>query len=56
MIARTPHGSEVFARVQAEGVSDHLVERWIDDPQQFRAELVRLVSSRRVEVPSDQGE
>jgi DNA-binding MarR family transcriptional regulator len=56
VIARTPRGSEVFGKVQAEGVSDHLVERWIDDPEQFRAELVRLVSSRRLEVPNDQGE
>jgi DNA-binding MarR family transcriptional regulator len=56
VIARTSHGSEVFARVQAEGVSDQLVERWIDDPQQFRAELVRLVSAGRAAVPNDQDE
>jgi len=54
VIARTTQGSEVFARVQAAGVSDHLVERWIDDPQQFRAELVRLVSAGRTDVPNGQ--
>jgi len=56
VIARTSQGSEVFAKVQAAGVSDHLVERWIDDPQQFRAELVRLVSAGRADVPKDQDE
>lgn len=56
VIARTSQGSEVFAKVQAAGVSDHLVERWIDDPQQFRAELVRLVSAGRADVPNDQDE
>ena len=54
VIARTPQGSAVFAKVQAEGVSDHLVERWIDDPEQFRAELVRLVASRRGDLANDQ--
>jgi MarR family transcriptional regulator, organic hydroperoxide resistance regulator len=54
VIARTPQGSAVFAKVQAEGVSDHLVERWIDDPEQFRAELVRLVASRRRDPADDQ--
>ena len=45
MITRTVRGSAIFSRVQAEEVSDHLVERWIADPQQFRAELVRIVSA-----------
>ena len=34
-----------FCQSPGRGVSDQLVERWIDDPQQFRAELVRLVSA-----------
>jgi MarR family transcriptional regulator, organic hydroperoxide resistance regulator len=54
VIARTPQGSAVFAKVQAEGVSDRLVERWIDDPRQFRAELVRLVASRRGDLADHQ--
>lgn len=54
VIARTAHGSQVFAAVQAEEVSDQLVERWIADRQQFRAELVRLVASTRVEADRDQ--
>ena len=52
VIARTAHGSRVFAEVQAEGVADQLVERWIVDPDAFRAELVRLVASKRID--SDQ--
>ncbi|HET9561224.1 MAG TPA: MarR family transcriptional regulator [Propionibacteriaceae bacterium] len=54
VIARTTHGSQVFAEVQAEGVSDQLVERWIDDPATFRAELVRLVASKRADPEGDQ--
>jgi MarR family transcriptional regulator, organic hydroperoxide resistance regulator len=45
VITRTARGSAIFSRIQAEEVSDHLVERWIADPQRFRAELVRIVST-----------
>jgi hypothetical protein len=45
VITRTARGSAIFSRIQAGEVSDHLVERWIADPQRFRAELVRIVST-----------
>jgi DNA-binding MarR family transcriptional regulator len=47
MITPTARGSEIFSRVQAADVSDQLVERWIEDPPQFRSELVRIVSAGR---------
>ena len=45
LVITQPHGFGDPLRVQAEEVSDHLVERWIADPQQFRAELIRIVSA-----------
>jgi hypothetical protein len=39
--------SLIFARVQADEVSDQPVARRIADPPQFRAELVRIVASAR---------
>ena len=47
VINRTDRGSQVFARVQADEVSDQLVARRIADPPPFRAELVRIVASAR---------
>ena len=47
VINRTGRGSQVFARVQADEVSDQLVAQRIADPPQFRAELVRIVASAR---------
>ena len=47
VISRTDRGSRVFARVQADEVSDQLVAQRIADPRQFRAELVRIVASAR---------
>jgi MarR family transcriptional regulator, organic hydroperoxide resistance regulator len=47
VISWTAHGAEIFARVQDDQVSDRLVAQWLKDPQQFRAELVRIVASAR---------
>jgi DNA-binding MarR family transcriptional regulator len=47
VITRTGRGAEIFARVQNDEVSDRLVAQWIADPQQFRAELVRIVAFAR---------
>ena len=45
VITRTARGAEIFAHIQDDEVSDRLVAQWVADPQQFRAELVRIVMS-----------
>ncbi len=49
IIERTALGDDAWTVVQASEVADRLVDDALDDPESFRAELVRLVDALRRE-------
>ena len=43
VVTRTARGARVFRAVQGSDVSTRMVSEHLDDPERFRAELLRLV-------------
>ncbi|GAA3697663.1 hypothetical protein GCM10022204_12220 [Microlunatus aurantiacus] len=43
LVQRTEQGHRTYEAVRTSGISDRLVEEALEDPQRFRADLVRLI-------------